>query len=137
VQGGAFTSKIHLDRDDLLEWDRWSPEIRAFLEEGSEDVELDEIVRDYRAEWKLIRRAAMRSSWRFTAPSARSGRSERPTRRPAGRTPDSPDVTLSFVRIESPRRCGPSELVERERQAQTGAVSPGVRDRQLARTAEQ
>jgi hypothetical protein len=24
-QGEAFTSKVHLDRDDLLEWDGWSP----------------------------------------------------------------------------------------------------------------
>jgi hypothetical protein len=49
VRGGALTSKIHIDRNDLLEWEKWSPEIRAFLEEGEEEVVLDEIVRDYRA----------------------------------------------------------------------------------------
>jgi hypothetical protein len=48
-EAGGFASKIHLDRDDLLEWDGWSPEVRAFLEEGEEDVELDEIVTQYRA----------------------------------------------------------------------------------------
>jgi hypothetical protein len=48
-QGGPFTSKVHLDRDDLLEWDGWSPEVRAFLEKGEEDVELDELVTEYRA----------------------------------------------------------------------------------------
>jgi hypothetical protein len=48
-QGGAFTSKAHLDRDDLLEWDRWSPEVRAFLADDEEDVVLDELVTDYRA----------------------------------------------------------------------------------------
>jgi hypothetical protein len=47
-QGEAFTSKVHLDRDDLLEWDGWSPEIRAFLEGDEEDVELDELVTEYR-----------------------------------------------------------------------------------------
>jgi hypothetical protein len=46
-QGEAFTSKVHLDRDDLLEWDGWSPEVRAFLE-GEEDVVLDELVSEYR-----------------------------------------------------------------------------------------
>jgi hypothetical protein len=47
-QGEAFTSKVHLDRDDLLEWDGWSPEARAFLE-SEEDVVLDELVSEYRA----------------------------------------------------------------------------------------
>jgi hypothetical protein len=49
AEGEAFTSKVHLDRDDLLEWSGWSPEVRAFLEEGEEDVVLDELVTEYRA----------------------------------------------------------------------------------------
>jgi hypothetical protein len=46
--GQAFESKIHLDSDDLLEWDGWSPAVRAFLQEGEEPVELDELVAEYR-----------------------------------------------------------------------------------------
>ena len=49
VRGEGFTSKVRLDKDDLLEWDRWSPEIRADLEEGEGDVDLGGIVTEYRA----------------------------------------------------------------------------------------
>jgi hypothetical protein len=46
--GEAFESKIHLDSDDLLEWDEWKPEARAFLEESEDPLVLDEIVVEYR-----------------------------------------------------------------------------------------
>jgi hypothetical protein len=48
VRGGPFTSKIHLDRDDLLRWDGWSAAMRASLEARDEPIVLDEIVIEYR-----------------------------------------------------------------------------------------
>lgn len=48
VVGGPFVSKIHVDHDDLLKWDGWSPEMRASLEGDEPAVVLDEIVIEYR-----------------------------------------------------------------------------------------
>ena len=43
----VFESNLHLDRDDLLEWDGWSAELRSYLQ-GEEEVDLGEIVAAYR-----------------------------------------------------------------------------------------
>ena len=48
AQGGPFTSQIHLDTDDLLGWDGWSPAMRASLENDEGPVVLGEIVTEYR-----------------------------------------------------------------------------------------
>ena len=39
---------MRFDTEDLLEWDKWSAELRAFLQESGDSVELDEIIREYR-----------------------------------------------------------------------------------------
>jgi hypothetical protein len=44
----VFESSFHLDRDGLLEWDGWSADIRAYLEQGEEDLDVAEIVTEYR-----------------------------------------------------------------------------------------
>ena len=43
----VFESSLHLNRDDLLEWDGWSADLRTYLE-GEEDLDLAEIVPEYR-----------------------------------------------------------------------------------------
>jgi hypothetical protein len=44
--GQATETSVRFDTEDLLEWDKWSAELRGFLQESS--VELDEIIREYR-----------------------------------------------------------------------------------------
>ena len=48
TRGGPFTSEIHVDADDLLEWDGWTPEMRDALERGEPPVELGEIITAHR-----------------------------------------------------------------------------------------
>jgi hypothetical protein len=49
AEGGGFRSEVHFDRDDLLKWKGWNSEIRTALKEGDVDLDLGEVITDYRA----------------------------------------------------------------------------------------
>jgi hypothetical protein len=46
--GQAFTSKVRFDPDDLLVWKGWNADMRKYLQESGDTVDLDEVVIEYR-----------------------------------------------------------------------------------------
>jgi hypothetical protein len=46
--GQPVETSVRFETDDLLEWDGWGAEIRTFLQQSGDSVELDEILSEYR-----------------------------------------------------------------------------------------